>query len=200
MGDTRTEILETAADILVDSGYDALTTEAVSDRLGISHSGVHYHFETKDDLLVAMVDYLTEELDEKLTFGGPPEERLVELLELRIEGTEAIRQMEAAPPSLQLLAATSGSDDALRQALDALFETYVAELSATIEDGVETGVFETETPERTAWTLQGLVEGADVRAALDGSWEPFVWGIETYVFPELYVDEPPNLSAEVCEE
>lgn len=139
-------------------------------------------------------------LKKKLTVDGPPEERLIKLLELRIRGVKKIRQLEVPPPSLQLLAATSGNDDTLRQALDGLYETYVAELTATIRDGIETGVFDTEKPERTAWTLAGLIQGAEVRASHDGSREPFVWGIEEYVLPALYVDEPPTLSAEVCEE
>lgn len=200
VSDTRAEILEMTGELLVEAGYDALTTEAIADRLEISHSGVHYHFETKDDLLVAFLEeHLTAELEKELTFDGPPEQRLVELLEIRIEATETLRQMEVPPPSLQLLAATGSSDDALRQALNALYETYVTELAATIRDGVESGVFQTEDPERTAWTLAGLIQGAEVRSGLDGSWDPFVWGIETYVLPALYVDEPPALSIEVCE-
>jgi len=196
MTETRAEILKTAGEILLDSGYDALTTEEVADRLGMSHSGVHYHFETKDDLLVAFVQYLIDDPEGKLTIDGPPEQRLPELLEVRIRGVETIQRLKAPPPSLQLLAATSASDNALRRALGRLYDTYTAELTATIRDGIETGVFETETPEWTAWTLAGLIQGAELRAALDGSWDPFVWGIETYVLPELYVDEPPALSPE----
>lgn len=196
MSETRAEILKTAGDILLDSGYDTLTTEEVADRLGMSHSGVHYHFETKDDLLVAFVRYLIDDPEGKLTVDGPPGERLPKLLEVRIRGVEKIQQLEVPPPSLQLLAATSASDDALRRALGRLYDAYAAELTETIRDGVETGVFETETPEWTAWTLAGLIQGAELRAALDGSWEPFVWGIETYVLPELYVDEPPALYSE----
>lgn len=198
MGETRTKILETAINILIESGYDTLTTEAIADRLEISHSGVHYHFETKDDLLIAVVEeYLTDQLEAKVSFDGPPEKRLLELLEFRIRGAKRIQQLEIPPPSIQLLAATSGSDDALRQALDTLFEAYVTELTATIKDGIESGVFNTEAPERTAWTLAGLIEGAEVRASHDGSPAPFVWGIEAYVLPALYVDESPTLDAEV---
>ncbi|AGB16448.1 transcriptional regulator [Halovivax ruber XH-70] len=198
MGDTRVEILEAAVDILIESGYDALTTEAIADRLEISHSGVHYHFETKDDLLIALIEeYLTDQLEAKVAFDGPPEKQLPKLLEFRIRGAKTIQQLEIPPPSIQLLAATGGSDDALRQALDTLFEAYVAELTATIRDGVESGVFDTEAPERTAWTLAGLIEGAEVRASHDGSPAPFVWGIEAYVLPALYVDESPTLNVEV---
>jgi AcrR family transcriptional regulator len=191
------EILETAGEILGTSGYEALTTEAIADQSEISHSGVHYHFETKDDLLVALLEeYLTAELEDTLGVEGPPEDRLIELLESRIEGTVAIRQMETPPPSLQLLAATTGSDDELRRALAGLYETYIAELTETIREGIATGVFETESPEQTAWTLAGLIQGAEVRTGLDGPADPFVWGIETYVLPELYVGEPPTLDCE----
>ncbi len=196
MSETRMQILETAGNILIDSGYDALTTEEIAHRLEMSHSGVHYHFETKDDLLVAFVEYLSDDPGEKLTIDGPPEEQLVKLLELRIRGAKKIQHMGAPPPSLQLLAATSTGDDALRQALDRLYETYVAELTVSIKEGVETGVFETDEPEQTAWTLAGLIQGAEVRASHDGSPAPFVWGIETYVLPALYTDEPPALNSE----
>lgn len=65
MSETWREILETAGDILIDSGYDALTTEEIADRLEMSHSGVHYHFETKDDLLIAFVEYLIDDPKKK---------------------------------------------------------------------------------------------------------------------------------------
>lgn len=198
MGETRIKILETAGNILGELGYEALTTEAIADRLEISHSGVHYHFETKNDLLVALLEeHLAVELEEQLAFDAPPEDRLLKLLTIRIEAADGIRQMETPPPSLQLLAATTSSDDALRQALAGLYEAYVAELTATIREGVETGVFETESPRQTAWTLAGLIQGAEVRAGLDGSPNPFAWGIEMYVLPSLYVDEPPALNVSV---
>jgi hypothetical protein len=72
-------------------------------------------------------------------------------------------------------------------------DTYVSILTQTIEEGVESGVFETESPERTAKMLTAVVEGAESWAGLDEGPEALVWGTKRYILSELYVDGVPEI-------
>jgi AcrR family transcriptional regulator len=57
---SRNHILDIAAQIASDTGAAQVTIDAVAKRAGISKGGVMYHFHTKDDLLRALVDRVTQ--------------------------------------------------------------------------------------------------------------------------------------------
>ena len=56
--DTRQRILEAAETILRCEGYQALSTRHVALTSGVPLSQIHYHFGSKDGLLVATLDHL----------------------------------------------------------------------------------------------------------------------------------------------
>lgn len=56
--DTRQRILEAAETILRSEGYQALSTRHVALTSGVPLSQIHYHFGSKDGLLVATLDHL----------------------------------------------------------------------------------------------------------------------------------------------
>lgn len=53
---SKDKIIDAATQVLVKGGLRALTTEAVIQESGLSKAGFFYHFKTKDDLLVAMME------------------------------------------------------------------------------------------------------------------------------------------------
>lgn len=62
---TRAQLLTAATDVLRERGYAATSMRAVADRAGAQLSLVHYHFGSKQGLLVAVLDELTGELLER---------------------------------------------------------------------------------------------------------------------------------------
>lgn len=194
MVDRRTEILETARTILLEEGYDALTARRIAERIDITDAGVHYHFDTKDDLLVALVEHLTDEVRREVeNLDGPPGDVVAAILRDRFEAARRLREAELPPPSTQLLSATTASGDPFREALREYAETYVEALSGAIRRGIEAGTFEEVPPERTARTLVALIDGAEARASIDRSPDPVAWGVERFVLSELYVEDPPSM-------
>lgn len=53
----RTLILEAAIDCLVEGGYTGLSIQGVTRQAGISRGAMHHHFETKMQLVAALVEY-----------------------------------------------------------------------------------------------------------------------------------------------
>jgi AcrR family transcriptional regulator len=51
---TRVDLLDSAARLLVEEGYGAVTTRRVAARAGVNPALVNYYFGTMDDLLVAL--------------------------------------------------------------------------------------------------------------------------------------------------
>ncbi|MBL8087126.1 MAG: TetR/AcrR family transcriptional regulator [Chthonomonas sp.] len=58
--DRRTELLKCAYEIVGRDGLEGLHARAVASELGINHATVHYYFPTRNDLLLALVDYAEE--------------------------------------------------------------------------------------------------------------------------------------------
>ncbi|NEP01084.1 MAG: TetR/AcrR family transcriptional regulator [Symploca sp. SIO2E9] len=54
--DTRTEILDTAQELIQRLGVNAMSYADISEAVGIRKASIHYHFSTKDDLVAALLD------------------------------------------------------------------------------------------------------------------------------------------------
>ena len=59
---TRTQILESAREVLAADGYSGASTRAVAERAGVQLSLVHYHFGGKQGLLAAVLAAENEQL------------------------------------------------------------------------------------------------------------------------------------------
>jgi AcrR family transcriptional regulator len=63
---TRDKILEAAEDVVLTDGVVCLTLEKAAVRAGLSKGGVLYHFRSKEALVAAMVERLSERFEEGL--------------------------------------------------------------------------------------------------------------------------------------
>ncbi len=62
----RQRLLEATVDCLVEHGWSGTSTTLVSQRAGVSRGAQLHHFPTKDDLVLAAVEHLTERRGEDL--------------------------------------------------------------------------------------------------------------------------------------
>lgn len=60
--DTRTVILDAAQEVLRERGYAALSTREVAAAAGVPLSQIHYHFGSKQGLVLALFEYLNAQL------------------------------------------------------------------------------------------------------------------------------------------
>lgn len=62
---TRTVILSAAKEALVESGYSALSTRSIAQRAGVPLSQIHYHFGTKQNLVLEVLEEENRKLLER---------------------------------------------------------------------------------------------------------------------------------------
>ena len=60
----REQILASALELFRKQGYDRTSLREISERLGISKSGLYHHFEAKDDLIASLVGPLLDRIHE----------------------------------------------------------------------------------------------------------------------------------------
>ncbi len=56
-GDTRSVILAAAKECLLEQGYGQLSTRAITDHAGVPLSQLHYHFGSRQGLVLALLDH-----------------------------------------------------------------------------------------------------------------------------------------------
>ena len=64
--DKELAIIETAIGMIRQGGYNSFSFRQIADAIGIKSSSVHYHFATKEDLIVAVTQYYTKSFIEHL--------------------------------------------------------------------------------------------------------------------------------------
>ena len=71
--DTSATLLAAAKKVLRKNGYSSLSTRDVAAAAGVPLSQIHYHFGSKEGLMLAMFEYLNDELldRQQAMFGNP---------------------------------------------------------------------------------------------------------------------------------
>lgn len=80
LSDARDQIIDRAAELLMQRGYNGFSYRDISTHLGVKNAAVHYHFPTKADLALALVDeyrqVLRNRTSEFMAYGGSARQQL----------------------------------------------------------------------------------------------------------------------------
>ncbi len=150
--------MEATYEALCEHGYADLTVQRIATELGKSTAAIHYHYDTKDELLVAFLEYLLDGMDEWLKADpeDPPRERLSSLLDSLLpeephdEGfTVAMTDMRAQAPH----------NGAFREQFVERDDYTLDLLAAAIADGIEAGAFRDVDARSAARSLLTIADG-----------------------------------------
>ncbi len=74
LNDTREQIMDRAAQLLMSRGFNGFSYRDISSHLGVRNAAVHYHFPAKTDLALALIDEYRKVLRrgtaEFMAYGG----------------------------------------------------------------------------------------------------------------------------------
>ena len=158
------EIIEAVDQALRKHGYAELTMQDIADESSKSKSLLHYHYDTKEDLLVAFLDQLLSDYEQLMECRAdqPPLQRMAEFL-ARFVITPDDDEREAFHLALLEMRSQGPFNERIREQLarsDLLLRESAADI---LEEGIEEGVFEPVDPERTAALLVATLDGARTR-------------------------------------
>lgn len=74
MKERQLEIIEAAGRILTSSGVKGLTIKNLAKEMQFSESAIYRHFHSKEDIIVAMLNYLADSMDELLAKAVRPDD------------------------------------------------------------------------------------------------------------------------------
>ncbi|GAB3487129.1 TetR/AcrR family transcriptional regulator [Amycolatopsis cihanbeyliensis] len=67
--DTRENIQRIALELFTEQGYERTSLREIADRLGVTKAALYYHYRTKDDIILGLIDNLGAQLDEVIAWG-----------------------------------------------------------------------------------------------------------------------------------
>jgi AcrR family transcriptional regulator len=161
----RVEILEATRSVVLEKGFGGTRIKDVADALGVSTGLVHYHFESKDELLAETMRYAADadirRLEKTVAAGSDPVERLDRVL----------REYLPGPRDQSWTLWIDAWGEALRNATlmeisEELDAAWVALLERVIRDGVTARRFRTHDPAGVAWRLAALMDGLGLQVVL----------------------------------
>jgi len=161
---TDDEIMDAVYRALCEHGYAELTMRDIADECSKSKSLLHYHYDTKADLLVAFLDDMLTSYEERTACTGDdsPAERLVEFVaqfvfspdeDDRVSFHLALLEMRSQGPF----------EERIQRQLDRSDELLRGRVADILDDGIEAELFEPVDVDRAAALLVATLDGARTR-------------------------------------
>lgn len=184
----RAAILEAAARIFGEVGYENATLEAIGESVGLSKTSLYYYVRSKEDLLASLLASVIGEIGEQarsdLSPDAPAIERLRRFLRAHVE-------VACRNPNGVLLARHQdivlgpGHPGTMRAAR----RRHEEDLEAILESGVREGSLRMADPRMVAYLILGALNGvprwaagaspAESAAIADALFDLVVHGLET---------------------
>jgi len=161
--ETAGQILDLAETLIQTRGYSAFSYQDIADSLGIRKASIHYHFPSKADLGVAVVDRYMARFDDALTaIADDQSQSSMTMLDVYVQ---PYLQFASTPDQVCLSGALAGEMMALppkvRERVDHFFRTHQVWLTKILERGVARGEFTLAAPaSKVARFVFGALQGA----------------------------------------
>jgi TetR/AcrR family transcriptional regulator, transcriptional repressor for nem operon len=161
--ETAERILDLAETLIQTRGYSAFSYQDIADALGIRKASIHYHFASKTDLGVAVVNRYIDRFGAALTeVAGDEQQSSMAMLEFYMQ---PYLQFARAPDRVCLCGALAGEmlalPEEMRARVDHFFRTHQAWLAKLLKRGAARGEFAlVAPPAKVARSIFASLQGA----------------------------------------
>lgn len=153
----KDEILEEAARLFAERGYEAVSLLEIAQAVGLSKTTLYHYFESKDEILGTLIattiSKLTEFIAASIPADSPPAAKLTAFMEAQAEF------FEQHIPQFKVLLSQIGSltDPAARDAAVAWRVRYENGIRRIVEEGVASGAFTSVRPNAVVRAVLGSI-------------------------------------------
>lgn len=160
----RLQIIEAAWKLIAEHGYHSVRVAQVARMCGTSSATVHYHFPTRDLLLVEALRHSVKQAFDRQVAGlhtiGGPHERLLRLIELQLPGSERLRLEWSIWMQVWTAAAL---DPGMRELHADSYRRWHETIAQTLREGQEGGTFGAFEVEEMTRRLTALIDGMGIQ-------------------------------------
>lgn len=164
----RNQLTRAAYKVVSRKGYYNFTVRDIAREAGLSTGLVHYYFKNKDDLLVSVLRVMNENLSfylaKALEQTNDPKEKIIIFID------EAFHLVEREKEYFHVLIdfwTQINHNERMRKANVKLYQSYRAECSKILQEGIEKKVFKDVDVEYTATMIVAFVQGLIIQYIID---------------------------------
>jgi len=184
---SREKILFCARDLFYFVGYQTTSVDDILRVSGVAKSNFYYHFRTKDDLALAVLDLHIAEFERSAVKAltdrsNDPAGRLEQFGKTLVKAQAEMQRMGGCPFGNFAASLSIQEDDArsdrFRQVLCGVFQQVQTNLASCLRDGVEAGIFRSDVPvDELAAMVLAAVEGLMLMTRTQRSAAPLKRGL-----------------------
>ncbi len=152
-------IFNAAVDVFSVRGFEKATMDEIAAKAKVAKGTIYYHFKSKEDLFVFLVDEGTKLLGESVLSKLPDKASATE--QLRVIIREQLSFFQDYRDFCIIILREAWGEDTRQREFRRMLVHYVRSIQTIVEKGVATGEFQTEDPETSAWSIFG---GISIRA------------------------------------
>jgi TetR/AcrR family transcriptional repressor of nem operon len=162
--ETAEQILDLAETLIQTRGYSAFSYQDIADGLGIRKASIHYHFPSKTDLGVAVINRYIDRFDAALTQIASDESQSA--MAMLDHYAQPYLQYARAPDNRVCLCGALAGEmmalpEELRDRVDEFFKKHQGWLAKILKRGVARGEFRLPAPpSKVARSIFGALQGA----------------------------------------
>jgi AcrR family transcriptional regulator len=167
---TRESIMRATYLALCDHGYAGLTIQRIGESFGKSKSLLYHHYDDKDELLLAFLQFMLEEYESSLPeadAGGDALDRLDALLDGMLTPSLSAEERGFTAAMIELRA-QAAHDERYREQFADHDRFFGEQLVEVVADGIESGLFRDVDADEVAEFLSTTVAGAMTRRVTGG--------------------------------
>ncbi|RMF06973.1 MAG: TetR/AcrR family transcriptional regulator [Candidatus Neomarinimicrobiota bacterium] len=164
----KTQILDSALDVLVEKGYESSRVDDIVARSGISKGAIYWYYPSKKDIYLALVNHWVWNYSATINYIVSDRQSAAEQLTHLFEFfSQQFRESPAVFKALLEFWALANRDLDFRQKLERVYQEFLGIIKAILRQGVERGEFRPLDVETAALSIMVNVEGLVWFAMLD---------------------------------
>lgn len=168
----KTQILSAAMTCFSRKGYHQTTMDDIVEKAGLSKGGVYWHFGSKKELFLSLVDSLIGGTEEMMLASMAAKTSAREKLRAMHEASRAMATADEFKEMMPLFLdvwAQNVQDCEVNELAHSMYDRFRAPLVEVIEEGVASGEFKPVDANALASILFALYDGLAVQAMIDES-------------------------------
>ncbi len=156
---TREQILQAALTRFANKGYHQTTMDDIVTESGLSKGALYWHFKSKRELFIALVEWFMLELSEEVSHAWTDDmsaaDKIRTMMIVSIESSEEL--IPFFKVFLDFWAQTS-EDEQLLRIFNNMLEEFQNQLSMILEEGIASGEFRPVNTPQLSLALFGMVD------------------------------------------
>ncbi len=157
------KIMEATYRAMLEYGYSGLSISRIADQFDKSKASIYYHYDSKDDLLLAFLDFVVDRFKTDFAEGvdEDPNSALTTVIEKLVPLRMNDEEFQGQRVLIELRSQAT-RNDAFREKFTEINELLVRTICEIIERGIENGTFRDVEAARVAEHIVATVNGSTI--------------------------------------